>query len=452
MDIQDKVKHVVVLMLENRSFDNLCGYLSVSNPRIDGLLGEEFNLRNPSDAGSEKIEVSDTAPFVPDLNPGPGHDVRDVKVQISPGGDLNMGGFVYDYAQQPGITSADAVRVMQCYSPTKLPVITTLSRQFVLCDRWHSSLPGPTWPNRLFVHCATSGGYTDNNPHNFSMRTIFENLSDLQLDSWRIYFHDTPQTAMLANLRNERYLRFFEQFDAFKRDCAQNCLPRYSFIEPRYFSVLGNAANDQHPDHGVWLGERLIADVYNALRASEAWNESLLVVTWDEHGGFYDHRVPDKTVNPDGKVSPECDFTLLGVRVPALIVSPWVEPNVVDKTLYDHTSIPATLKKMFGTADFLTERDRRANTFEKSLCLNTPRRDSPTDLAPASTSIAETFHAGVQGALSQVRPPTDLQRSLISLANEVSPSHARNPSSVITELEAAQHVHQATARLLASAE
>jgi phospholipase C len=171
MQIQEKIKYVIVLMLENRSFDHLCGYLRQSNADIDGILQTEFNLMNPSDTNSERVGVSDSAPFVPDLNPGPGHNVRDVKIQLDPrgGGTLTMDGFVYDYAQQTGVTELDAKRVMQCFSPAKLPVITTLSRQFVLCDRWHSSLPGPTWPNRLFVHCATSGGFVDNNPHEFAM-------------------------------------------------------------------------------------------------------------------------------------------------------------------------------------------------------------------------------------------------------------------------------------------
>jgi len=224
-------------MLENRSFDHFCGYLRVGNPEICGLMGTEFNYVNPADTTSEQVDVSDDAPYVPDLNPGPGHEVRDVLVQLN---GVN-GGFVYDYAQQVGVSPQEARRVMQSFAPAKLPALARLAQEFAICDKWHSSLPGPTWPNRLFAHCATSGGFVDNNPHQFTMRTIFEKLSDVQLDSWRIYFHDTPQSLMLRNLRNARYLRFFEHFDAFARDCANGTLPRYSFIEPRYFSILGAA-------------------------------------------------------------------------------------------------------------------------------------------------------------------------------------------------------------------
>ena len=452
MELQDKIKHVVVLMLENRSFDNLCGFMRVSNPKINGLLGTEYNLVNPSNQNSEKVVVSSDAPFVPDLNPGPGHDVRDVKIQLYAGtpDELTMGGFVYDYSQQSGVSIDQAKRIMRCFSPHKLPVLETLTKQFVLCHRWHSSLPGPTWPNRLFAHCATSGGFTDNNPRQFEMRTIFENLSDIKYDSWRIYFHDSPQTLMLRNLRNARYARFFEHFGAFIRDCKDGTLPLYSFIEPRYFSVLGSAANDQHPDHGVWLGEKLIADVYNSLRASSQWTETLLVVTWDEHGGFYDHHQPQATVRPDNNTSPECDFELLGVRVPTLIVSPWVEPNTVDDTLYDHTAIAATLKVLFGTRAFLTKRDEWSKTFDRNVTLKNSRSDCPTTLSPAPLSAATSLHTSMQGALSQLRPPTELQRSLVALANEYAPEQSRDPSSFLTEIDAAHHVHQATTKLLSA--
>jgi len=449
--ISEKIKHVVVLMLENRSFDHLCGYLREGNPDIRGVFGTEYNDLHPGGDEPGRVPISDDAPYVPDLNPGPGHDVRDVRTQLYAGGDgktiANLG-FVYDYSRQAGVSPTEAGRVMQCFAPSKLPVLTTLARAFALCDAWHSSLPGPTWPNRLFVHCATSGGFIDNAPREFPMPSIFERLSNLELDSWRIYFHDTPQTFMLTRLRNTRYFRFFEHVDAFFRDCREARLPRYSFIEPRYFSVLGAAANDQHPDHGILPGEHLIADVYNALRSSDQWLESLLVITWDEHGGFYDHVAPETTVNPDGKVSPEFDFKLLGVRVPAILVSPWISPGTVDHTPYDHSSIPATLKLIFGAQDFLTDRDAQSRTFEHNCSLPSPRNDARVIVTPAKPPLATAFHNTVQGAMSQLRPPNDLQRSLVALANEVAPAHARNPDSILTELQAAQHVHEATIRTL----
>lgn len=446
----EKIKHVIVLMLENRSFDHLCGFMRAGNPDINGLLGTEYNDVHPGSPDPTRIVVSDDAPYVPDVNPGPGHSIRDVHVQLYAGGDgtaiANLG-FAYDYSQQPGVAERHAGDVMKCFSPNRLPVLKALAENFCLCDNWYSSLPGPTWPNRLFVHCATSGGAVDNNPRQFDMPSIFERLSDLDLDSWRIYFHDMPQTFMLTRLRNARYVRFFEEFNAFTRDCAAGKLPRYSFIEPRYASILGSVANDQHPDHGILPGEALIASVYNALRASDCWQQSLLVVTWDEHGGFYDHVAPPTTTPPDAIVNPEFDFRLLGVRVPTVLVSPWISP-LVDHTQYEHSSVPATLKAIFGTREFLTNRDAHVNTFDGLCSLAEPRTDVPRMLAPATPSVATAFHATVQGAASQLRPPNDLQRSLVELANSVSPETARPQESVHTEFQAAQHISAATARVL----
>ena len=176
----------------------------------------------------------------------------------------------------------------------------------------------------------------------------------------------------------------------------------------------------------------------------------MLVITWDEHGGFYDRVAPETTVNPDDKVSPEFDFTLLGVRVPTLLISPWIPPGTVDHTLYDHSSIPATLKSIFGTRESLTKRDAHAHTFEHncSLLETAARSEVPVLATPAKPPLATAFHGTVQGAMSQLRAPNDLQRSLVALANEVAPTHARNQDSILTELQAAQHVHEATRRTL----
>ncbi len=438
-------------MLENRSFDHLLGYLRQPGYEIDGVMGVEYNFVNPADPNSAKVLISDDAPFVPDLNPSPGHDVRDVAIQMygtpTPSGEPNNAGFAYDYGTITGVGQARAGEVMRCFRPQNLPVIATLAKSFAICDKWHSALPGPTWPNRLFLHCATSAGYTDNNPHHFTMRTIFENLTDLD-KTWRVYFHDMPQSMMLSNLRNARYGRFFEHFDAFVRDCGSGNLPNYSFIEPRYFTVGAGRANDQHPDHGVLPGEQLIADVYNALRSSPQWNESLLLILWDEHGGFYDHVPPPTTVNPDDKTSPEFDFTRLGLRVPAVVVSPWISQGTIDHTLYDHSSLPATLKLLFGLPSFLTKRDAQANTFERLCSLDAVRTDLPQGLRPVAASLAQAYDSAVSALESQMAAPSDLQRCLVELANDLNPTEAKPQHEITTEFQAARHAYRATVKFL----
>ncbi len=154
------------------------------------------------------------------------------------------------------------------------------------------------------------------------MRTIYENLSAAG-KSWRIYFHDFPQSLALDH--QWQYVKTnYEYITAFFRDCSAGLLPNYSFIEPRYFNEGALRANDQHPIHGVVGGDVLIADVYQALRNGPKWNSTLFVVASDEHGGLYDHVLPPETVNPDGLTSPMFDFTRLGVRVPAVVASPWI--------------------------------------------------------------------------------------------------------------------------------
>src|SRR5262249_19547994 len=150
--------------------------------------------------------------------------------------------------------------------------------------------------------------------------------------------------------------RRYKLIDDFFDDARTGHLPAYSFIEPRYTDFLSLKANDQHPPHDVALGEYLIADVYEAIRNSPQWEQSLLVVLSDEHGGIYDHVPPPETVNPDGKTAPNCDFKLLGVRVPAVLVSPYIAKGTIDPQVYDHTSLLATVEKRFGLQP-LTARD-----------------------------------------------------------------------------------------------
>jgi phage gp36-like protein len=187
--------------------------------------------------------------------------------------------------------------------------------------------------------------------------------------------------------------KWFGQIDDFHRACAQNTLPAYSFIEPQYFDSPDGTvqASDQHPDHDMRSGEDLILDVYTSVRSHpDVWKSTILVVLYDEHGGLYDHVTPPAAVSPDGKIAqdpgenvaeiPAFDFTRLGIRVPAVIISAYVHPGQIDSTVYDHTAVIATARKLFlgagAAANFLTERDRNANTFEHVLTRDSPRDDT----------------------------------------------------------------------------
>jgi len=255
------INHVVVLMLENRSFDHVFGFMRSAAYPVDGLTGNESNPLDPHHP-SPDIPVSRNAGYV--LPQDPGHTFTDVNQQLysNPGGPPPAGqpnrGFIYSYAQQPDVGAGDAPKIMECFDPGRLPVITRLAREFAVCDRWFSSVPGPTWPNRFFAHCATSKGYLDNSVlHNYDMPTVYEKLAD-NGQTWHIYFHDFAQALALRRLAEDDQVVNFLTYDTFKIDARKGTLPSYAFIEPRYFNLL-KPANDQHPPHDMLEGEALIA-------------------------------------------------------------------------------------------------------------------------------------------------------------------------------------------------
>jgi phospholipase C len=430
------IRHVIVLVLENQSFDRMLGWVTLPDPaqRLDGLTGRESVPASPPDQG-DLVPVSRiSTPDAYVTDPSPGHSLDDATLQIfgqrrvpDPPVPTNSG-FVLSYSEQPGsggrpLGPVAGRAIMQCLDPSLVPVVSALAQNFVVCDRWFSSVPGPTWPNRFFLHAATANGLLDT-PETpgqlaskfftspYRMHSIFESLMDAG-HTWKVYFDDYAQTFALRNLHP--YVDRFVRFEEFARDVASGALPEYSFIEPRGFSAPGWPANDQHPPHSVLEGERLIASIYDTLRGEDAvWRESLFVLLYDEHGGFYDHVKPPAAIVPDATSGhAQFAFDRLGLRVPAILVSPWVGEGIADHTTYDHTSLPATLKKMFGLRSFLTARDAAAATFEHNF-LAQPRAVTLTDLSarlrPAS---AAPVSAPPSASLSQH------QRSLKSLAEVV---------------------------------
>ena len=459
----DNLKSIVVLMMENRSFDHMLGFAQTPEWPIDGLKGTETN---PDSAGGA-AQVSSDAGFAGDFTPDPGHAGFDVLTQLY--GDAStsvmkdpvMSGFVRSYEGKTGNPN-DAHRIMKCFSPQTLPVLTTLARQFCVFDRWFSSIPGPTFPNRAFMHAATSIGRVDMGIdwRNLST-TIYERLAQNKLDSV-IYYHDSTMASTFNGLAGNPDF-FGSVVDDFLPACAHNDLPSYSFLEPRFANSAGGngqpafSASDQHPDHNVREGEALIQTVFNAIwKNPKVRNSTLFMIVYDEHGGLYDHVPPPTTNNPDGKVwpgapgvtlDPPFDFTRLGVRVPAILISPYVQPGTIDHRLYDHTSIIATALKLLlpnVTNSNLTLRDKIANTFEDNLTLQQPRTDNidlgaPKSQPPTAAELAQPINdhlkAQVQQAamLEQQLPPA--QRSGI------------DPNSIKTEAQAAAYLRTVDSKI-----
>lgn len=425
------IETLVVLVMENRSFDHLLGWMKTLNPEIDGVsTPAEFSNRvDTSDPESEIVYFGNQSAHV---DPDPDHTFQAIYEQVfgeawseeSVAKKLppTMQGFAQNAKHtKEGLTET----VMNGLKPDLVPVYKDLVSEFAVCDRWFSSLPGPTQPNRLFVHSATSHGLignpTDVLIEGLPQKTIFESLRN-QGYSFGIYYQYPASTLLFKQLRHYKYLKHFHQFDVeFKSHCKKGKLPNYVVVEQRFFDIKNLPANDDHPSHDIYQGQKFVKEVYEALRSSPQWNKMLFVIVYDEHGGFYDH-VPtpvDGVPNPDGLVGPapyNFKFDRLGARVPAILISPRIEPGTVlhepsgpyPTSQFEHSSIPATLKKIFNLKDFLNERDAWAGTFEGVLTRETPRTDCPVTLSEAVRTRSEEA--------DEERELSDFQKELVQLA------------------------------------
>jgi phospholipase C len=297
----DPIRHVVLLIVENHSFDQMLGCLTSVYPKLDGI--DPAAPRENQDPQGEVYRQAETTMRMMFLDPH--HEVEHVAVQLS---DHN-GGFVRDFTECYPQSTPEARQLIMSYYPLDfLPALHALARNFTICDRWFSSLPGPTWPNRFFALTGTSSGRVnmpDDGTHKADLAgyfqqnqdTIFDRLNDAGVH-WKAYFHDIPQTTVLGHQREPHNSARYFYVDEFYADArgAEAEFPEFCLIEPDY---LGFEQNDDHPPHDVMRTEKLIADVYNAIRGNEAlWSSTLLVIVFDEHGGFYDHVEPPKAVVP----------------------------------------------------------------------------------------------------------------------------------------------------------
>ncbi len=438
MPIEQVIDHLVVVMLENRSFDTMLGWLypdGEAQPArqipagsaaraFDGLHAELWNPRNPGFFRGDppkKIFISRGAADTTIPDPDPLEDFNNVTEQLYGQGQAasqtpafpNLG-FAVNYLG--AAADADPAEIMEAYSPQQLPVLSGLARSFAVCDAWFSSVPTDTWPNRAFLHAGTSNGNVVNgdpvDPARWNVKTIFETLEEIGV-SWKVYC-DTLLTPPLTLLMFPRLARYafdrFAHFDAFKKDCAAGRLPRYSFLEPSFL----DDPNDQHPPHDVVAGEQFLYAIWQAVSQSPKWSRTLLLITYDEHGGTYDHAMPPwGAACPDAASDPGQEgfgFDRFGVRVPAVAASPWIAPGTVFRSdreaPYDHASIAATLRdwlKIPAERMPPSQRIAMAPTLGQLLTEERPR-SAPAIPAPA---------AEIRGT-SLFLPPNDLQRSLIA--------------------------------------
>jgi phospholipase C len=435
--------HVVVLMYENRSFDNILGWLYKSSPPTGGQAFEGLQQGHFVNEAFDGTVVeahpyqgtTDTIMSAPD--PDPGETYPHVNTQLfgtidpqsnqdifhngmaapfnapADASKPSMSGFVKDYiinfANETDGTVPDAGQYRQAmggFTPEMLPVISALARNFGVYDHWHAAVPSQTFCNRSFFNAGTSHGYVTNvegGGYNkwldaTSGTTIFNRLEDAG-KTWRVYY-DADQLVSLTGLLHaahiEKYWKTnFRGMEQFEKDCADGNLPDYAFIEPRM--VFNH--NDMHPPHRVpetgASGERfyesalsdaraaevLVASVYRSIKggASKTGSNALntvLLLTFDEHGGTYDHVPPPRAVPPSGKPEPgEMGFTFdrLGLRVPAIVVSAYTRAGSVIHDEMHHGSIIHTLCQQHGLKP-ITHRDDQATGIFNAINLTTPRQ------------------------------------------------------------------------------
>jgi phospholipase C len=408
------ITNVFVLMLENRSFDHMFG-----SSGIPGLTVPPTGTENSYNGTAYPV----ASPAPPSMTSDPGHEFADTVEQLAgPGATypqggpyppITMTGFAANYAtvsdEDVPAPSPDHVGdiMLEFDTPTQLPTSYALATSFAVCDHWYSSMPGPTWPNRMFVHGASSAGldHTPSTPeilewesvHGFAFPhgSIYDALNSANL-KWRIYndntdaYSDNPQNgSAFGAVPQVTALKGVTLLDVnslthFAADLQGPYPYQYTFIEPNYGDITANTyvgGSSQHPMDDVYGGEGLIKAVYEAIRNSPLWPTSLLIITYDEHGGFYDHLPPVPATPPnDGSGFDLNDthfpFDLYGVRVPAIVVSPLIAAGVVDHTVYDHSSVLATVERLFGVPA-LTQRDGAANDVRDLLTLTAPRTDCP---------------------------------------------------------------------------
>jgi len=309
---------------------------------------------------------------------------------------------------------------MQAHSASQVPVITTLAQEFAVSDAWFCSVPSQTWPNRAFVHAGTSNGNVNNgtipNPFHWNVTTIFNVLDSIGA-SWTVYNDDLAPSLtrlMFPKLWDPLLEGHFRGFSDFQEDCANDGLPQYAFIEPDFMTAR---ANDEHPPHDVSAGERFLLAIWQAVSGSPAWTNTILVVTYDEHGGCYDHVLPPtNAMTPDPQSDPGQEgfsFDRFGVRVPTVLVSPFIQAGTVfrspSSTPYDHTSVLATLRDWLAIPAAKMLRSQRvvaAPTLEQVLTLTTPRADKPVISPALNVSVATPLSV----------PANDLQKSVVAAA------------------------------------
>lgn len=493
----DKLKkfdHVVVLMLENRSFDNMLGYL-YSDPSqkvsFEGVANKQLSNPIPAEAdqSAQRLVVPVGMTTVMDNpNPDPGEEYPHVNTQLynavypptnrllaplqmcapynmppaNAGAEPTMSGFVHDYinnfesclGRKPLYDEYKVI--MNCFAPDSVPVISTLAKQFAVFDHWFCAVPSQTFCNRSFFHAASSSNLVINAPYANWVRgndaeTVFDRLTAKKV-SWNVYYDKQdvfPVTAAIHFPRLKSYVPTnFHTMEEFFDDVNAGTLPKYSFIEPRMFYNH----NDQHPpaivgghtfNSSVLAGEVLINSIYDAIRNSNSekgsnFQNTVFIITYDEHGGCYDHVPPPKAVPPEARAgNGQMDFRFdrLGVRVPTVLISAYTDPGTIINRPTHHNAVLKTMSMKWDLGN-LTQRDATAPDFLEALNRKTPRSKSEWP------SITARPYVDPPKAANADHPLNGLQRGTLGLILQVVKEQDLTAGRVLTVAEAIYYMRK----------
>ena len=510
-DRANAMDHVVLVLFENRSFDNLLGQLYEPGevPSFEGVIGK--HLSNPIPEWAEHGAEQHVVPFeaatgMDAPNPDPGEEFQHTNTQLfnvldeanrfkdasdmvapfnapTPGQEPTMDGFVADYisfftvemGRQP--TYDEYRQIMTGYMPEQVPVISSIARGFGVFDHWFSEVPSQTMTNRSFWTAGTASGLVVNRPmshfmHHNNAETIFNRLESTG-KTWKIYVLEPDPISFtgiihMSRLR-DRFATHMVPFSEFERDSAEGTLPSFSLIEPNllaghadYHPAFGRALLpgldvDIDPPSSILAGEAFLARIYNAVRSAPAAGASniyntTLFVGWDEPGGTYDHMPPGLVAPPDAampKGMPTFEFDRSGYRVPAIVVSPWVPENSVFIDEYRHTSMIATLRKVWDLGAPFSRREAQARTFDHVFSLDHPRPvETWPEVAPLAVPAFQEQLVADRGAISTLG--RHLCHGLLLHAEGLAkgiPSVTSDPEVEISPDAALDIVHRISARL-----
>lgn len=435
-NLRQKVDHIVVLMMENRSFDHMLGFLTIEQGRTD-VEGLTADYANSAGGHTYRVHPATSTKLLRAQDPS--HGSESVARQIAAG---EMSGFVADYLAtrpQPPMKGDTPAIVMAYHTAEQLPAYAYLAEHYCVCDHWFCSVPGETMPNRCYGVAGNSGGRIDalRPPQPYNLTSFCRHLDAAKV-SWRWYSHDYVPMLWLIDpaygIAGEAIPAYFDVKDvfghrSFVERAASGDLPAVSWIDPNFVDLTFGPAgsNDDHPPSDLHAGQKLVLELFAAITQGPAWKKTLLIITYDEHGGFFDH-VPPPAAEDDTPA-----LRQFGPRVPALVVSPWVSERQVAKTVFDHTSIIKTILARFcrqgdGSVPDMGARVRAANHLgelltEKRARPAPPRADYQTLIDQArgwgETLASHAILPTAEGLIAPAANLTDFQAEFVTARQAV---------------------------------